>query len=95
MVPLKRLMRQRLVANVISDKLKTHDNIVFEESWCSVERILRFTTGFFRRIFSSQQDCKGKWKTGDYVMYEIENGVVFFTIKLLYPIRMQQLLFLQ
>lgn len=80
MDPLKQLMHQRLIANVISDKLKTHENVLFEESWCSVERTLRFTTVFFRQIFSFTQNGKGKWKTGDFVMYEIENGVDSFVV---------------
>lgn len=70
---LKQQLRQRLIANIIIDKCAHCGNIVFRDAWCTQDRILRFTTPFFRRLFSVAESQKGKWKTGDYVMYEIHN----------------------
>ena len=70
---LKGQIQQKLAASVIIDKLKQHEKVFFRESWCTQERIIRFTTPFFRSLFSVTEKEKGKWNTGDYVMYECTN----------------------
>lgn len=69
---MKQQIQQTLVANVLKDKCKSNSQIIFEESWSTQNRVVRFTTPFFRKFFSSVPGEKGKWKTGDFVMYEVK-----------------------
>lgn len=71
---MKKQIHQRLVANVLMDKCTQREHVVFRDAWCSQERVIRFTTVFFRNLFPVVNDIDGKWKTGDEVMYEVENG---------------------
>ena len=72
---LKDQILQKLIASVIVEKCKENKALVFQESWCSQERVLRFTTPFFRSLFTVKEAEKGKWGTGDFVMYEVHNEV--------------------
>ena len=74
------LIEQKLKANVIIDKCMHCKHIIFRDSWCSQDRIIRFTTPFFRQITNFEQSEKGKWKTGDFVMFEISNSPDSFVI---------------
>ena len=77
---LKQQIRQKLVANIIIDKCARSEYLIFREAWCTQERVIRFTTPFFRDMLPSAKDDSGAWKTGDLVMYETENGLSDFTV---------------
>ena len=68
---LKMQLQKRLVANVIMDKCVASHNIIFKEAWCTQDRVIRFTTPFFRDIFQTTEKSTGYWKTGDVAMYEV------------------------
>ena len=68
---LKMQLQQRLVANVIIDKCALNNDIIFRDSWCTQDRIIRFTTPFFRSLFQPSKEGSGHWKTGDFIMYEV------------------------
>lgn len=77
---LKQQIQQRLIANIIIDKCARAEHLIFRDAWCTQERILRFTTPFFRAFFSVEENDEGKWKTGDFVMYEVNNGTSAFVV---------------
>ena len=64
----------QLLAVILKDKCETNENLVFRDAWCTQERIIRFTTPFFRDLLGVLPEGFGKWKTGDHVMYEVNNG---------------------
>ncbi len=76
---IKKQIRQKLIANVISETLAQSGHLIFREAWCTQERVLRFTTPFFRELFPVTGN-DGKWGTGDSVMYEVSNGIDTFTV---------------
>lgn len=78
---LKQQIQQRLVANIIMDKCAQSEQLIFRDAWCTQERIIRFTTPFFRNLFSVEESEYGKWKTGDCVMYEVSNGADSFVVR--------------
>lgn len=69
MDPMKRMIQQKLIANVIMDKCAQQEHLIFQESWCSQERVIRFTTPFWRELFN-----------GEGVMYEAENKPNSFVV---------------
>ena len=71
---LKEQVERQLIANVIKDKCNACKDIVFRDAWSQQERIIRFTTPFFRRYFNYRESQARKWKTGDYVIYEVHNN---------------------
>ena len=71
---LKKQIQRQLTANVLKSKCSGNSSIVFREAWCSQERTVRFTTPFFRSLFSVEESDLGRWKTGDLVMYEVHNN---------------------
>lgn len=71
---LKQQIQKKLVANVLVDKCAHREELIFRDAWCTQERVIRFTTPFFRELFSVEESEKGRWKTGDSVMYEVNNG---------------------
>ena len=77
---LKRQIQQRLIANIIMDKCSQSEHLIFRDAWCTQERVIRFTTPFFRKLFSVKESENGKWKTGDCVMYEVNNGKETLTV---------------
>ena len=62
MDPMKQMIQQKLIANVIMDKCARQEHLIFRDSWCSQERVIRFTTPFWEAKFP-----------GEAVMYEAEN----------------------
>ena len=72
---MKKQLQRRLVANVLMDKCASREHLIFRDSLCTQERVIRFTTLFARELFPISDDTVGKWKTGDEIMYEVENGV--------------------
>ena len=77
---IKEKIQQELAANIIIEKCRLSQNLVFSDAWCTQKRVIRFTTPFFRNHFAFSESNKGKWKTGDYVMYECLNGKDAFVI---------------
>lgn len=76
----KQQIQQRLIANIIIDKCAHNEHLIFRVAWCTQERVIRFTTPFFRKMFSIEESEEGKWKTGDCVMYEINNDTDSFVV---------------
>lgn len=72
----KQYLERQLIANVIKDKCVHCDDILFEESWCTQERCIRFTLPIFRAIFPLKQNG-GDWDSGDFVMFEVNNKDAF------------------
>lgn len=74
-------LQQRLVANVIIDKCGANQRVIFRDSWCTQDRIIRFTTPFFRKLFQTTESMNGYWKTGDMAMYEVYLSPDSFSIE--------------
>lgn len=83
MSDLKWQLEQRLIANILMEKCASNSQVIFRDAWCTQDRILRFTTPFFRRLFPPQNDSGGYWKTGDTVMYEVEISRDLLTVNCL------------
>lgn len=81
---MKQKIERQLVANVIKDKCAHCEEILFSESWCTQERCIRFTLPILRAIFPLNQNL-GKWDTGDFIMFEINNSTDKFEIILRFP----------
>lgn len=75
----KKQIQQRLIANVISETLAQNEHTIFRDAWCTQERVLRFTTPFFRKLLPLS-DSQGKWGTGDSVLFEVNNRIDSFTV---------------
>ena len=69
MDPMKQMIQQKLIANVIMDKCARQEHLIFRDSWCSQERVIRFTTPFWEERFP-----------GEAVMYEAENKPDSFVV---------------
>lgn len=67
----KQQIQQRLIANILIDKCTHCERILFRDAWCTQDRVIRFTTPFFRSLFSVTGGENGIWRTGDRVMYEV------------------------
>ena len=78
---MRQQIQRKLVANILIDKCSQSSSLIFKESWCSQERIVRFTTPFFRDYFQVKENNEGKWNTGDYVMYEAYNEYDSISVK--------------
>ena len=81
---LKQQIEQRLKANVLIDKCARCSSIIFRDAWCTQDRVIRFTSPFFRQLFPYVEREKGPWKTGDAVMYEVTNTVNSLEIRCLF-----------
>ena len=69
MDPMKQMIQQKLIANVIMDKCAQCKNLVFQDSLCSQERVIRFATPFWKNLLG---ECA--------VMYEAENRQDAFVV---------------
>lgn len=69
MDPMKQQILRKLIANVIVEKCARNENLIFQESLCTQERVIRFTTPFWKEKFPK-----------DAVTYEAENGVDSFVV---------------
>lgn len=81
---LKFRLQRQLIANVLFDKCVQREHIITQKAWCSEERVIRFTTHFFRNQFPITDITSGKWKTGDQVMYEVINNIDSCVINCVY-----------
>lgn len=81
---LKFRLQRQLIANVLFDKCIQREHIITQKAWCSEERVIRFTTLFFRNQFPITDITSGKWKTGDQVMYEVINNIDSCVINCVY-----------
>ena len=78
---MKGQLEQRLRANMLMDACARCDAVIFRDAWCSQDRVIRFATPFFREWFSVEENETGKWNTGDFVMYEVNNEVGSFGVR--------------
>lgn len=78
---LKSQIQQRLMANMLMEQCAQTEGIIFRDAWCSQDRIIRFTTPFFRTLFHPKNEVGGYWKTGDAVMYEVTLTPVSFSVR--------------
>ena len=69
MDPMKQQILQKLIANVIMDKCVRQEYLSFRDSWCSQERVIRFTTPFWQNLLGEGA-----------VMYEAENKPDSFVV---------------
>ena len=69
---LKLQLERKLIANVIIDKCKNADGIIINESLCTQERIIRFTTTLLRSLFPCAHG-DGFDKSGEIALYELKN----------------------
>ena len=81
---LKQQLQRQIIANVLIDKCIQSEHLIIEQAWCSQERVIRFTTPFFRKIFPITDNTAGKWKTGDQVMYEVVNDIDSCVVNCIY-----------
>lgn len=81
---LKSQLQRKLIANVIVDKCVNNKEIIFKDSWCTQDRIIRFTTPSFRMLFPTIDEGMGHWKTGDKVMFEIYLSADSFSVDCLF-----------
>lgn len=69
----KQQIQRQLLANIMKEKCSEYEHLIFRDAWCTQERVIRFTTPFFRNLLGVQPEGSGNWKTGDHVMYEVNN----------------------
>ena len=69
---LKLQLERRLIANLLIDKCKLHDNVIIDEAWCTQDRVIRFTTKYLHALYPTVFGY-GFDKTGEIALYEIKN----------------------
>lgn len=69
---LKLQLERRLIANLLIDKCKLHDNVIIDEAWCTQDRVVRFTTKYLRALCPTVLGY-GFDKTGEIALYEVKN----------------------
>ena len=69
---LKLQLERRLIANLLIDKCKLHENVVIDEAWCTQDRVIRFTTKYLRALCPTALGY-GFDKTGEIALYEVKN----------------------
>lgn len=70
MNPMKAMIEQRLIANVIMDKCAKSEYVIFCDAWCSQDKIIRFTTKFGQSKYPKKK-----------FFYEAENTKDSFVVK--------------
>lgn len=70
----KALLQRQLQANMIKAVCAKQEGVIFREAWCTQERCIRFTTPLLRALFRPK-DMGGKWESGDFAMYEVQNDI--------------------
>lgn len=69
---LKLQLERRLIANLLIDKCKLHENVIIDEAWCTQDRVIRFTTKYLRALCPTVLGY-GFDKTGEIALYEVKN----------------------
>ena len=69
---LKIQLELKLIAGLLKDRGKLCEGVVFEEAWCTQERVIRFTTPLLRALCPQSPD-RGFDKTGETALYEVAN----------------------
>lgn len=77
---LKKQLELQLIGNAIKDKCLSSDKVIFAESWCSQERVIRFTLPALRNAGDYCDNKQGRWKTGDVIMLEASNAPGSFIV---------------
>ena len=77
----KQQIQRQLFANIMKDKCSNSEHLIFRDAWCTQERVIRFATLFFREQLGVLPEGAGKWKTGDHVIYEVNNGMDNLTVQ--------------
>lgn len=67
---MKDQIQRRLIANILEEKCAENSALLFRDAWCTVDRIIRFTTPLFRTLFPSSSEEKGGG-----ARYELENNL--------------------
>ena len=68
------------------DKCAQSEYLLFRDAWCTQERVIRFTTPFFREYMALPDGSKGRWETGDIVMYEVNNDLKSFVVNCVFSL---------
>ena len=71
---LKLQLERRLIANLLIDKCKLHENVIIDEAWCTQDRVIRFTTKYLRALCPTVLGY-GFDKTGEIALYEVKNDI--------------------
>lgn len=66
---MKMQIQRRLIANVIMDLCARREHLIFRDAWCTQDRVIRFTTPFWQKLFPDNQ-----------VLYEAENNHDSFVV---------------
>lgn len=69
MDPMKQMIQQKLIANVIMDMCSQCSHLIFQESLCSQEHVIRFKTPYWQSLLDDGA-----------VMYEAENKPDLFVV---------------
>lgn len=69
---MKSMITKQVFARQITDWLKHQDDIIFEDSLCSQDRCIRFSTFFLNTFFHSSTET-GYWGNKYKIIYELHN----------------------
>lgn len=68
----KKKIQQSIIANVVMDMCSKSERLICSQAWRSQDRTVRFTTLSLRWALPCFETYKGKWGTGDSIMFEVE-----------------------
>ncbi len=77
----KQQIQLQLTANILKSKCNSHSDVIFDESLCLQERIIRFTTPTLLEKFPAGKTAQGKKSTVGIAMYEVHNGIASLEIE--------------
>ncbi len=69
----KQQIELQLIANILKNKCLANSSLIFNEAWCTQDRIIRFTSPILRQLFPTTESGHGKLDSGDVIMYEVHN----------------------
>ncbi len=69
----KQQIELQLIANILKSKCLANSSLIFNGAWCTQDRIIRFTSPILRQLFPAVDSGRGKWDSGDVIMYEVYN----------------------
>lgn len=79
---LKDQLKTQLISNMVIDKCKECSNVIIQESWCSHNGTVRFTTPLLNELFSKKDDRSGIWNNGLKAMYVVKTSVFSLDVEL-------------